>query len=390
MVADPLPPHRRLLLACASPAPDPLAIAAIVPAVTDWEAVAREAQGHGLLPLVYEGVRGVAGVPVGALRLLRARFEENGREILRLTGELRRLLDAFAIAAIPVLPYKGPTLALIAYGSLARRQFRDLDMLVRPQDVERAIATLIANGYHPTREFSPAQWLLYRRAQCELAFLGENGVVVELHWALFPRYYAFSPDLAALWSRLRPVSVGGRAVPTLAPEDLFLFLCAHGAKHDWRRLEWIANLAALIARTPTLDWAAIEGEARRLGGLRFLHLGALLTGEWLAAPVPAWLLAQAGADRGARALAAQVRHTFGAPETAETPDDEQQWHPLHLRVRERRRDRLRYAWFWVVAPTVLDFAVVRLPLPLWPLYYLIRPLRLLARLGNLNGESVQR
>ena len=389
MIADTLPPPRQLLLACASPAPDRARIAVILPAITAWEAVAREAEEHGLVPLVYEGVRGVAGVPAAALSLLRTRYEENGRVVVLLTGELRRLLDAFVAAAMPVIPYKGPTLALLAYGSLARRQFRDLDLLVHPQDLGKAIATLAACGYRPLRDFSPAQWHLYRRSQCELTFVGANGVTVELHWALFPRYYAFSPDLAALWSRLQPVSVGGRAVPTIAPGDLLLFLCAHGAKHDWCRLEWIANLAALIARTPNLDWAAIEGEARRCGGLRLLHLGVLLAGAWLAAPVPAWLLMQARSDRGAWALAAQVRQTFSAPETAETPDDEQQWHPLHLRVRERRRDRLRYALLWAVAPTIVDFAVVRLPLPLWPLYYLIRPLRLLGRLGNLNGKPGQ-
>src|SRR2546422_6923977 len=52
-------------------------------------------------------------------------------------------------------------------------------------------------------------------------------------------------------------SVGGRALPTLSPEDLVLALCAHGTHHGWSRLEWIADVARLARAEAAVDWQTV-------------------------------------------------------------------------------------------------------------------------------------
>jgi len=47
-----------------------------------------------------------------------------------LTKELLELLTLFEAHCIPASPYKGPALAIMAYGNLALRQFSDLNILV--------------------------------------------------------------------------------------------------------------------------------------------------------------------------------------------------------------------------------------------------------------------
>src|SRR5260370_38643204 len=74
-------------------------------------------------------------------------FQDNTRNSVQLTAELFRLLDLFAREGIQVLPFKGPTLAMAAYGNLALRQFTDLDLLIRKEDVLRARGILLENGY---------------------------------------------------------------------------------------------------------------------------------------------------------------------------------------------------------------------------------------------------
>src|SRR3974377_2389702 len=51
------------------------------------------------------------------------------------------------------------------------------------------------------------------------------------------------------FSRLVPVT-DKSAVRTLGEEDLFAYLCMHGALHWWYRLKWLADINALLAAAP--------------------------------------------------------------------------------------------------------------------------------------------
>src|SRR2546430_17486141 len=53
----------------------------------------------------------------------------------------------FAAAGIAAVPVKGPTLAALAYGDLARREAFDLDILVRRQGVAAAGRPVGSLGY---------------------------------------------------------------------------------------------------------------------------------------------------------------------------------------------------------------------------------------------------
>ena len=76
-------------------------------------------------------------------------FIENSLHNLFMTGELFKLLDLFGAHGIGAIPYKGPTLAALAYGNLALREFDDLDLLLPERDIPRARDLLIAQGFRP-------------------------------------------------------------------------------------------------------------------------------------------------------------------------------------------------------------------------------------------------
>ena len=76
----------------------------------------------------------------------------------------------------------------------------------------------------------------------------DDDLVVELHWRLEDRYLKFPFGTETLWSSASPERLFGNPVTALSPEMLFLYLCMHGAKHYWERLEWIACLPAVIRR----------------------------------------------------------------------------------------------------------------------------------------------
>jgi hypothetical protein len=337
--------------------------------------VADAARRHGALPLLAHHLEAVCpgAVPSPALRVLRERRRRDAWRALALAAELVRVLEALAARGVRAVALKGPALGAALYGDLTLRPCRDLDVLVpeaQLPDAERLLGTF---GYlakpsivGPRGAPSAVEWerVLWREDD-----------IVELHARLSPSDFAFGLDGEALWDRLARVRIGGRDVPTLGDEDLLLYLCAHGARHRWWRLEWIADVAELVRSRPGLDWDAVLERATRLGGVRLVLLGLTLAADVLDAPVGHALRARARADRVVPTLAARMQERLfepGATQPAHGPE----WLRWCAGVRERARDQWRCAWRIVLRPGPADWAWIRLPQRLAGLYYLTRPMRL--------------
>ena len=351
----------------------------------DWDAVLDSARRHGIAPLVYLELRAAPGglVPPDALARLQAFYFENTRRCLLLTGWLRRVVDALAAAGVQAIPYKGPVLAALAYGSIASRQAGDLDILIDPGDLAAAREALHAEGFRaqiPLEGWQERQ--LVRSAHPYGLVRDPEGIVLELHWSVSPRSLSAGLGGKLPRERLEEVEAAGTTFLTLPADVLLVALCVHGAKHVWERLGWIVDVAELIRRRPGLDWAGVLARAGEAGHLRELLLGCLLARDLLGTDLPEILSRRIAADprlpalaRVARAQLALTAHgRLGIAETAR----------FHLGVRGTWRDRLAYFRF-AMMPTVADWTAVPLPRWLAPLHYPLRAARLL-RGGASHGH----
>jgi hypothetical protein len=386
-------PEVQLLLACARVALDAGRVEhvrALLRRDLDWAWLLRAARRHATAPLLHWHLSRLApgAVPAPFGEELRQWFRDNAGRNLLLTGQLLKLLRLFADRGVRAVPFKGPTLAALAYGNLALRQFLDLDLLVLPADLPRARSILAAEGYRSRLPLAPAQEEAYLTSIGQMPFVNDGRTcMVELHARIAPRDFYFPLGLERLWPRLRPVSLGGSRVQTLAGEDLLLVLCAHGAKHQWGGLGWVCDVAELLRVEPALNWAAVADEARSLRCERILLLGPLLAHDLLDAPVPADVLRRARGVPAVRALAARVAKQMFRE------GDGRAWGLenglFQLRVRERLWDGLRYTLSLALEPTVADWTAVRVPAPFSFLYHLLRPVRLALKYGRLALDRRQ-
>src|SRR5450759_2586302 len=226
----------------------------------DWDLVLRIASWHGVTPILHTVLQEYASDLLSAdtLRQLHAGFQSNAHQNLFRTADLRRVLEILIEQNLPAVPFKGPALATLAYGSLSLREFCDLDILVRPQDLQSIIALLQENGYRTDLPPDPARRQAYLRSRHEVHFVSPGGTLIELHQTFLPPFACFDPDYSSLWNRLEPVRLGGVETWSLPLENMLLVLCAHGAKHCWARLGWICDIAALLSRhAERLDWSQI-------------------------------------------------------------------------------------------------------------------------------------
>jgi hypothetical protein len=346
----------------------------------DWAFLVEAARRHRLTPLLYTHLSASCRdrVPRAVLDPLGEWFRYNLHRNLRLAGEALRILATAEARGLPLVTYKGPALAAFAYQNLALREFSDIDFLVPEAEVPRANDLLLALGYRHDCGFDAGRDRACRRFESALVYVhGDGGFTVELHWNLTPRYLSPSVRAEDVWARLGSIAVSGRTVATLTPEALLVYLCVHGAKHCWERLAWICDIALLIDASPSLDWGWVLDRARRSGFSRAVLLGVGLASELLGAALPPEVSDRLEADPVARRLVAMVRDGYlNAPDR---PPRFIERGLLVLRMRERIRDRIRSALLLTLVPNIGDLAFVRLPAPLAPLYYPLRPIRMAVR-----------
>jgi len=358
-------------------------------ATLDWSELVRLAEHHGVLPLAARTLMEHArGLPPEIERSLRSLYEANLRRSLWFAAELARILEHFQHferRSLQAVPYKGPVLAQSAYGDLGMRSYSDLDLLISPTDFERAKQTLGEIGYRPSTDLSPAIERFWLRTGYERSFDGDAGKhLVELQWALLPRFYAVDLYVDDLLARSVRTVVGGCEVPCLAPEDSLLLLCLHAAKHLWTRLIWLADIAETMrsqsrsqSRNQTIDYAHLFSRARKLGIARILGVSFWLVKNVLHAELPKLAEEMIVSDPQVPVLGREfaARLARGAVYDFESTE----YFRLILKLRERRGDRWRYLWRLVWTPGVGDLAALRLPETLFPLYRIVRVGRLMRK-----------
>ncbi|MDQ3744794.1 MAG: nucleotidyltransferase family protein [Acidobacteriota bacterium] len=346
----------------------------------DWDYLLGLARRHTVLPLLQRQLEAHAGdsVPTEVRRALGEKFRDNAARNLLLAGELVRITRLLEAEGVGTLAYKGPALAACAYGDLSLRRFLDLDIIVRRRDVPRARSVLRALGFSAPCGLSQSQEDVLLRSQHNLALARDGGrLTVELHWDVAQRRFADVPLGESVWARAVSVRVGGGEVKTLAPEDLLVALCVHGAKHFWERLAWVCDVAELLGSTQNLDWPLVLALARDSRVERMLLLGLGLASGLLGAPLPEDLSRRARADAAAARLSREVaRRMFDGAEFE--PLGTVRGLRFNLSARPRLLDKVRY-FRYALTPTDKDLAALRLPPKLTFAYYLLRPLRLLRK-----------
>jgi hypothetical protein len=308
---------------------------------------------------------------------LRGAFDVNARRNLWFSSELLRIAAELEKSHIRAIPYKGPVLAESAYGDVALRNFGDLDFLISAADFERAKLALEELGYQPSKTMSAVVERFWLRNGYECAFDGAAGkYLVELQWGLFPRFYAADLRMEELLARAGRTSVGGHEVAALSAEDSLLVLCLHAAKHLWMRLIWVCDLAETL-RTQTIDWQLVVRRARELGVLRMVGVSFFLTRALLETALPAPALEIIDGDPKLRVLGEEMARRL--VRSASYDFESTEYFRWILKLRERRRDRIRYLWRLAATPGEGDLEVMRLPEKLFPLYRVVRMARLMRK-----------
>ena len=347
----------------------------------DWNRCRVLASHHGITPLVVRALStsGTGTCPPDIWNHMMEERQAIAFENLSATAELLGIIGDLDEAGIRALAVKGPVAGIALYGDVGLRPFLDLDVLVDPENRDRAIERLAARGYQPLFNLDAVGWGRYFRRYIEMTFVHpQTGVAVDLHWALLDPRYRCSAVLAGCHERAVTLRVGERQVRTLCPDDMLVYSLLHAAKHQWRLLRFLVDVKLLIDEHDDLDWRAIALAVARTPGCRRpmavgCRLVGLLFGSSVSGLAADWITGDARADE----LAREVFRFLTSPDVP-VPGLPWPWRQRFYRSLSPR-DRLRYTYQTLLAPTPLEWIAAPLPEWLGWLYPAVRIVRLTAK-----------
>lgn len=278
----------------------------------EWAVVLDLAGYHGVGPLLYRNLSTLCSglVPAESLTQLR-RSTQAGALLNRvLAQELVVLCEAFAAHGVPVMPIKGATLAVSAYGDLTLRDFSDLDLLVPKRSIAEAQAVLLALGYERKDPSSDPGETDHEEGPFHVFIKKHTLFRVDLQWVMAHQHFSFQLDRPEFWQRRTPVPLANKTVQGLASEDLLIVLCVHGSKHAWEALKWVCDVAELLRSHQHLDWNRIFSNASTWRCRRLVLMGLSLARLLFDAPLPEAVLARLSADSDVQMLSQRMPATL--------------------------------------------------------------------------------
>src|SRR6266550_4135301 len=376
-------PEMQLVLGCARAQLNPAAaeeVASAAAQLLDWVKAIDLASFHRLSPVVICQVQqhAAASVPETVRLYLTERFRAHTIRNFELTKELLEILLLLEKSDVDALAFKGPVLSQQLYGDLSLREFLDLDILVPPSDAWTVIASLSAKGFEPHFTLTQRQFARFQGSRFDMGlYHAARRVLVEVHWALVSPGYTFSPAAEIAWESVQSVSIAGRSIKTFSTETQLLCNCLQQAKHNWWRLGWVMDLAALIHQAPAMDWQQIQNRAGSFGTARMIRVSLRLVQRLFQVTLPGGIAQWVENDACSIKIAEKILKRLLLVDT--TADKPLPWDPLFRASMESLADRAFYWFDNALRPTPLEWALLPLPDSLYALYYPIRVGRLVCK-----------
>lgn len=201
---------------------------------------------HRVVSFVYQTLKGRDDADIH--QPLTRFFESNKMAQLQLSAEMLYLKNAFDGKNIPIVCLKGPALGLELYGDPTARSSRDLDFLIEKKDIEKSIELLISLGYvSQIRYQTVKQYQALITHFHHLVFSHfEKDILLELHWELST---VKKMNLGtSLWAKLRSIPFQHLKLSILHENHNLLYLCVHGAKHGYFRLQWAKDVHSYLKK----------------------------------------------------------------------------------------------------------------------------------------------
>ena len=244
-------PENQLVIAACSPAPNLIHLKQTIDSINNWDKATAKLIKKGVAPLFLEILeKNQLEIPQEVRAKLQQAYLKTVSRSILLYDAFREIAEALNKERIQAVALKGIYLAEQLYPKIGMRQFSDIDLLFRNEDVDKALAVFTRLGYTMVKPvFSEAVTTVFEPAH--LPPLTRKGVSVELHTRLHGPTQTYRLPEREMAERAIEIRIHGQAFRVFELHDLFIHLCLHLDKHfnssHMQLYSW-ADLAHLLAQ----------------------------------------------------------------------------------------------------------------------------------------------
>ena len=192
---------------------------------------------------------------------------------LLLIDSVKKIIPLFNKENIPVILLKGVPLLKNVYKNTGARSLGDVDMLIDPNHVEKAVGIMRANdwAYHDQSHFAinRSSDPISNKYIKEITFINKQDVRIDLHWRLFMFLFKDNKEhpmsYAEVFNHSLDFDLQGVKCKIPCQEDMIIHIIVHGAEQIFQRtLRWVLDVVSLI-RTTTIDWDFLIERIKKFG-----------------------------------------------------------------------------------------------------------------------------
>lgn len=259
----------------------------------DWEKLLLSLKNQWISPLLYWKITTLSSathLPHYVVEQLRNAFLWSRFRTLQMDKQLSGMLDAFQQAGIDILILKGPALARSVYPDPATRPSSDLDILIKPAQVERAGVLLQDMGYRrKTKRFRPFLKDIYKDDLFAPPEKARHFRGVELHWDLYA-LHGKTRDVGVedLFQRAVELKTSSLTMSLLHPIDALMYAAINIRNHlPDNRLIWVYDTALLAGQLSQADdWKILQRRCVEWRGRNTLEAALNLAQDWVGFSIP--------------------------------------------------------------------------------------------------------
>lgn len=255
---------------------------------TEWKKMVQSLEPHRISPLIYSKIMSLQPAqqpPEEIVSQLKQEYYRSKISTVLSEEQLKEIVDQFKKDEIRLIVLKGSALARSIYSDPALRQGCDIDILVHPQEVQKARKSLESIGYICKEKCYEISKKLYN----EEVFINpsrKHYKMVEVHWNL---YTSCDVDIGQFFDRSVPIEARDCSFEILNPVDALLYNGLHMVMHHDSdvRLTWIfdADLLARSLQSPE-DWQRLQNNSVLYGATRSIQVSLEMAKLWTGLELP--------------------------------------------------------------------------------------------------------
>ncbi len=297
---------------------------------------------------------------------------------LTLSAQILKLGKLFNEVGIRYVALKGPILSEMIYGQVSQRQSTDIDILIDKADVKSSVHMLRTAGFdcvENIEELDEKYFETYLALTDEVTLISKtlNRVKIDLHWKITTPLELFPVLDKPLWEYTDTYDFNGLEVRVISPELNFIYLCLHGAKHKWFRLQWLMDISELFQHQ--LDWDSIVQIVEKNQISRSVCQAAVLSSVLSKSRIPSSINQLVDRNPEASHLAHMALEAIYKEESFMSAFDRRNLNHLTRNLMALKKGiRFKYVCLKRFLISSKDWETIRLPPQLIWLYIPLRPL----------------